>query len=441
MSNPTAARTLLGDDVHRLAVAAAVLLYALLLQVGYVAVVARSFSYMGYEARSVDWLPAAVGTLLAALPVVAAPLRLDRPSSFVAWLLLYIVHVPTVTIPFWSLHDPVRFLPFALLQTLVVAMLMSVHAWPRWSPRLPRLPRVASRLLLPVLGLALLAVTLAAFGVRLPTLSLEFAYEARAGFSDRAGTVGRLATYAVGWLGLVLVPVAIASALAGRRRLWVVAAAALQIYVYGITGYKSLLMALPLTIGAWWLANRGRRSALPLGLAVVAMVAAVLALAHWTGELTPMSVFFRRLLVTPGLLAGYYFDFFAGREPVIWSHALLSEWITYPLPEPYPRLISLQYLYGQEGSANVHFLSDGFVQLGYAGMLLVGTLTAAVLWVADALGERLPRGLAVAALAMPCSALANSALNTSLLTHGILLALLVLAALAAGGGPGRRGPA
>lgn len=441
MNNPTAARSLLGDDVHRLAVAAAVLLYALLLQVGYAVIVAPSFSYMGYEARSGGCLPVVLGSLLAVLPVVVAPLRLDRPSSFVAWLLFYIVHVPTVTIPFWSLHDPVRFLPFALMQTLVIAVLMSVHAWPRWSPRLPRLPRFAARLLLPALGLGLFAVTLAAFGARLPTLSLEFAYEARAGFSERAGGVGRLATYAAGWLGLVLVPVAIAAALAGRRRLWVLAAAALQIYVYGITGYKSLLMALPLTIGAWWLADRGRRSALPLGLGVVAMVAAVLALAHWTGELTPMSVFFRRLLVTPGLLAGYYFDFFVGREPLIWSHGLLAEWVTYPLPELYPRLISLQYLYGQEGSANVHFLSDGFVQLGYAGIPAAGMLTAAVLWVADALGERLPRGLAVAALAMPCSALANSALNTSLLTHGILLALLVLAALAAGGGTARRATA
>lgn len=424
------------DALHRMGWLTGVAVYAVLLQAGYVLVVEPSFSYMGYQIHSRDPLLALLGTLLALLPAVLAPARLDRPSAVVAWMLFFIVHVPTVTIPFWSLADAARYLPYALMQTAVFSLLMTVPAWPRWTPaagrRLPVLSSGLRALLIAGPVLVLLAMVVAGFGLRMPDLSLAYAYEARGEFAEQAAGTGRLATYAVGWLGLVAVPMLIAGGLAWRRPLLLVPALLLQVYLFGLTGYKSLFFAVFLAIGAWFLVHSGRRWALLLSWAVAGMVLAAAGWSTATGDLVPMSMFIRRLLVTPGLLTGAYFDFFALREPVLWSHSLFSDWVTYPLPEPYTTLISLRYLYGAEGSANVHFLTDAFVNLRYLGMLLVALIASGVLWLADSLAVRLPRGLASAVIVVPCSALANSALNTSLMTHGILLALLLLFLLGQG---------
>lgn len=423
--NPNLRTVGLADHVHRLFALAGAVVYVAVLQQCYVSLVEPYYAYMGYQIHSRDWQLILLGSLLAVMPVLIAPMRLDRPSAFVGWLLYMLVHVPTVTIPFWSLAESGRYVVYAMLQAGVMLAVFSIPNWPAASLRPGGIPPLLRRSVLPLLTLGLTGLTISAFGFRAPNLSLDFAYEARAAYVAQAQGAGRLASYGAGWLGLSVAPLLIALALARRRYALALLAVLLHLYLYGLTGYKSLLFALPLTLGGWVVARSGFRFAGPVIWAGVALVVGA-SLWAWAGDIVPMSLLVRRLIVTPGLLAGAYFDFFAGREPIAWSHGLLSDWIVYPLPEPYPSLISMRYLFGEEGSANVHFLSDAFAQLHYAGVAVIGLATALLLWIADGMAARLPRGVAVAALAMPFSALVNSAFNTSLVTHGILLSMLLL---------------
>lgn len=414
------------DLVARALILLGLLLYAVLLQWMLVRVVEPYYAYLGYVTYSADYPLVVAGSLLAILPGFVLPVRLLRPSAFVVWMLVMIVHVPSVTVPFWTLPNPGRFLTYGMVHTAVFVVISLVPSSP--SFRLPsvRMPVWARRTLLIGLTLLLTVLVLKAFGLRAPTVSFASVYQVRAEYKDQVAAAGRGAAYAVGWLGLVIVPLAVGIAVQRRSLLLVVLAVLGQIYLFGLTGYKSLFFGLVLSFAAGLVVGSRRLIGgwIPwLGLAMIGSAGLAFLLADF---LLPVSVLVRRLLITPGLLTGAYFDFFETSEAILWSHSLLEGLVTYPLPEPYPKLISLMYLRGDEGSANVHFLADAYANLKAAGVFIVGIVAALMLWLADAAARNVAPAVGAAAIAVPCSALANSALNTSLLTHGILLSILLL---------------
>lgn len=426
-SLPTSPTVGVGRDlVVRGLIILGLLFYAGLLQWMLVMVVEPYYTYLGYVTYDADYSLVVAGTLLALLPGLVLPVRFSRPSAFVVWMLVMIVHVPSVTVPFWTLPDPGRYLEYALIHSAVFLIITVVPSSPTFRLPTLRIPLWARRAVLFGLTLLLAALVLKAFGLRAPSVSFASVYQVRAAYKAQIAHAGRGAAYAVGWLGLVIVPLGVGVAVQRKSLLLACGAVFAQIYLFGLTGYKSLLFGLALSFGASLVVG-GRRLVggwIPwLGLTMIGSAGLVFVLAD---SLLPVSVLVRRLLITPGLLAGAYYDFFATSEAIRWSHSLLEGLITYPLPEPYPKLISLMYLRGDEGSANVHFLADAYANLKAAGVFIVGTTAAVVLWLADAAARNVPPAVGAAAIAVPCSALANSALNTSLLTHGILLSILLL---------------
>ena len=77
-------------------------------------------------------------------------------------------------------------------------------------------------------------------------------------------------------------------------------------------------------------------------------------------------------------------------------------------------------------SANTGIVGDAFMNFGFIGLALWGILLAIILKLVDSCSKRVDFRVGVAAIAMPTMSLVSSALLTCLLTHGLLLALLLL---------------
>jgi fructose-specific phosphotransferase system IIC component len=107
------------------------------------------------------------------------------------------------------------------------------------------------------------------------------------------------------------------------------------------------------------------------------------------------------------------------------TSSILSPFIKYPYDVPLTRVISLEY-WGRDSNPNVGYLGDAFAHFGYIGMILFSMVLGIFLRFIDRVGNRLPRKFVAGLMAASSASLTNSALFTCLLTHGLIVALILM---------------
>ena len=80
-------------------------------------------------------------------------------------------------------------------------------------------------------------------------------------------------------------------------------------------------------------------------------------------------------------------------------------------------------------NANVHLWGYGYASLGFPGMFLFTVLLWGVLWVYDSVAQGRDPKITTIMIGIPAFTLANTSLLTSLLHHGVALAILLVALL------------
>jgi hypothetical protein len=193
-----------------------------------------------------------------------------------------------------------------------------------------------------------------------------------------------------------------------------------------MTGHKSFLLAPVLAIGVYLLwQKRNFFSWIIMGAFLLTLVSYGCFLV--TGvELVP-SLFVRRLFFVPARLHVLYYDFFSQPEHPFYmlSDSIFRGFLKNPYGMPMPRVIALTY-WGREFWPDVGYLGDAYGNFGLLGMFLFSIILGIVLRIADSVGSHLPPNFVAAAIVMPAMALTESALFTSILTHGWILAVLML---------------
>lgn len=248
-------------------------------------------------------------------------------------------------------------------------------------------------------------------------------YQVRAEAVQRFGP---LMGYFVPWQAYVLNMVLFCWALA-RKKWWLVAAAvAVQLLLFGMVGVKAYLLAPVLASGIYLLWSRRNMLFYIFGAAFTLVLASYILFLVTGNHLAP-SLFIRRLFFVPAANHLIYFDFFSQPEHpfVMLSNSILAPFIRYPYDMPMVRVIAWAY-WGRDFSPNVGYLGDAFAHFGFMGMFLFSIILGLFLRVVDSVGSRLPTNLVAAVIATPAMALTNSALFTSLLTHGLIPAVVLL---------------
>lgn len=232
--------------------------------------------------------------------------------------------------------------------------------------------------------------------------------------------------YLVPWQGNAINPALLALGLHRRSRKTIGIALLLQLFLFGMTGQKSFLFAIVLVVGVY--AIYRYRSPLPLILlGACAVVVFSYAVYEVSGSHMIPSTFIRRLFFVPARNHAIYYDFFSDpmHPKIFLSNSFLAPLIDYPYEMTVTRVIAWAY-WGKDFSPNVGYLGDAYAQFGGPGMLLFSAILALVLRMIDSLRRSGEIRLAAAIIAMPGMALVNSALFTTLSTHGFLLAMLLV---------------
>jgi hypothetical protein len=402
-------------------------LYVMVFVFVYKLVIVPIWGYEGFRYRAT--LPrAAAGWVLAALPSLWMPLQLRRPSQVVYWLLYLLVLVPSCLVPIYALDDQSSG-PVLLATCLVVVFALTslIYCLPLLPLKRIRLQSYEFGVMLALLSITCYALIISSFGLHFHFVSFDDTYLVRAQFQDALTRGPALVAYAIGWQAWVINPFVMAMGLRSRRMSWIVAGAAGQFAIYSITAFRSMLFSAGLLLYILWVMRSTKAFGSRLALTWTAIFAGTGISLFYGYGLMAEALVGVRMTALPGLLTGYYYEFFSSHPQAHLGHSILSSLVDYPYAAEPPYLIGARYFHSAGNDANANIWADAYANFGYAGIVLFTILFAILLWLYDSIaaGSRNTR-VAALAIGLPAFALANGGLLTSLLTNGLALAMLLV---------------
>ena len=383
----------------------------------------------GYEGFRYNTTPAHAVTawVLAVLPSLWMPIKLTRPSQVVYWLLYILVLVPVCLVPIYSLDDQSRG-PLILAACLVGVFGLAglVYCVPLLPLRRLYLESYELSVVLALLSIGCFSLMLASFGFHFHFISFEDTYTVRAQFKDTLNQVSSLVAYAINWQAWVINPFVMAIGLRSRRPSWVLAGAAGQFAIYSIGAFRSIFFSAAFLFYLLWVTRSTRTFGIRLAGTWVAIFTGAGALQFFGYGLIPEQLVGERMTALPGLLTGYYYEFFSSHPLVHLGHSIFRSFVTYPYALEPPSLIGYSYFHNASENANANVWADAYANFGYPGIIGFTLLLAIVLWLYDSVAANCDIRLAVLVFAMPAFALTNVGLLTSVLTNGMGLAMLLV---------------
>lgn len=413
-------------NLKRCSAIAGILAFAGLLTWAYLFVLAPVYGYRGYIV--IDRSPQyhLFVALIVALPSIWMPVELSRPSETVLWFLYLMVFIPSLIIPVFAAEVSELAL-FKLHITLLSGFLIL-----NLAPRIPtlRLPNLKLRhrgfiLLIMALMSILYVSVVSSYGFNIRPVSFADVYDVRASYKSVSASV--LSAYGISWLGNVFHPLLIAAGIRWRSLALISLGLFGQIMIYSITGFKSIALSGVVIIG---LLIASRKNGTEFGLWMAWGAASVVGLGMAVGKFFNLPLLTHlatsRLFVTPGLLTGFYYDFFSAHPKVYMSDGILSSVSSYPYTMEPDRVIGINYFGNPDMHANANIWADAFANFGLGGVVLFSIILTGILWLYDSISKSKDRRTAIMLLGVPCITLSNTALETSLLTHGIGLVILLM---------------
>lgn len=402
--------------------------YAVVLFWVYSQLVTGPFAYLGYRFSEPTPLLMVLVWIVASLVALALPARLDRPSSVMIWILYAVTVAPTILMaPYTSyLDDPSAILLSVAVALVFAAVVLGQNPAPR-SLRLSVSPR-AIWVFLGVFSIATYAMLLVFQGIQVSPFNIDDIYGVREGFADEVGNV-RILAYLVQTQANVVNPFIAAIGLV-TRRWWVIAiAVAGQVLIYSTTGFKHVLFA----ILAWLVVviilrrngKRTRASVLVWGASALVLAAA--AVDRATGGYLATSLFSRRFIFTPGLFTSVYAHFFSIHPQAHLGYSVLAPFVDYPYDTTPPFLIG-EWMAGVPTMAsNANLFADGFANFGLLGLVGAGAILLVYLRVLDRAAVGLPIVVSALVVVILAVALSNASILTSMFSHGLVAAVVLLA--------------
>lgn len=373
------------------------------------------------EVNSLRLLESYVLVFLLTVWLSSSLYRRWRPSGIALVLYFAVVMVP-LTSMYGLAGAPPAFIyaaagSFAVL--LIVTGLLPKVKIPRPDHNLFAM----GTLLLIGMSIYVYGMLLLSRGIGRMSFDLLSAYEVRAEFVQ---TAGPFMGYFVPWQANVVNMMLLCYALHRRNYRLIGLSLGAQLLLFGMTGLKSFLLAPALAGGVYIIWRKRNALFYIFGGAALLVLSAYSLFLISDSHLVP-SLLIRRLFFVPALNHLIYYDFFSqpGHPFVMLSNSILAPFVDYPYDLPLTRVISWAY-WGRDFGPNVGYLGDAFAHFGFVGMFLFSIILSLFLRVVDSAVGGLPANLAAAVIATPAMALTNSALFTSLLTHGLIPSVVLL---------------
>lgn len=249
-------------------------------------------------------------------------------------------------------------------------------------------------------------------------------------FRDQASTlldIGPLA-YLNLWTYKVFTIFLVCILLHTRRYGLALVVLACQLYFFGLTSHRIILFLPLLAMGFWlYLGRSNELFPLPYLLTVGVLSALPLSLMYDVRSVSDIVI--RRPFFVPSGLMYQWFDYFDTHPHVYWGDRLLASFLDGEyVGVNIPRLVGDFLVPGSNSAANAGMFASGYAHAGYLGVMFYSLVLGIVLCLLNAVVRSgVPLWLVAALSIGPLrTAIADSDLFTTLLSHGLGVAVLVL---------------
>jgi hypothetical protein len=366
------------------------------------------------------------------IPVfISMPRDRNRLSTLFLWLLVLVAYVPVLTI--YAMRPSDRLFMYATTG-FWIAVALIVRRGPDF--KLPSLdPKRAWKLLVGlylVLTLVALAVIAKYAGFSVVTNLARVGFDLSGAYVSRAEYVSAavpLHGYYFYWLALVFNPMFFAISVLRRKWVFVILILLSEILIASFVGMRQYYVVLGFVVFVmlmvhWSPAVRN----LTQGFAAIVVVSALFSMV--TGHPFGYLFFVGRFLLDAAQLSFFYYDFFSSHGIVPFGY-FLKFYVHLPDPFSYPYAISpdlvvaKQYFH-QNIAAVAGVVADGYMNLGWFGLVLWAGVLGLTLKVVDTCARGIDMRIGIAVVAMPALAIADTYFIRVFFATGLLWVLLNL---------------
>ena len=398
-----------GYDVPSVLFIIALGIYKILISLIYIYFISVVVAYYGFEYKPnilLSFLSWAVYLVL----ILFVKSDFQKPSEFFLFIFFILIITPMLILMEYG-GKSTSYFSLTLASFLLINVIL----------RLPKLkiPRIRNGNML-ALSLALIMIG--------SVFSMFFLTNATINFDLSLVTVLREDTadiyfggiwgYLTPWVSKVLLPFLFSVALFKKRYLVALLLIGILLLTFGITGHRSIAILPIFALGIFIARNKGHKNFYIL-IGFMSFLFLIFILYLYLDDVLVGSIVFRRALFLPSFLNYSYYEFFVNNEFVYYSNSFLSILLDYPYSESLSNLI-IQ-------GANTGFLGTSYAHGGPAGMIIISFLVGMILRVLDSFcGDEQDTSFFISYVSFPILAmLTSAAFFTSLLTQGVLLAILI----------------
>lgn len=226
--------------------------------------------------------------------------------------------------------------------------------------------------------------------------------------------------YLFGPLTKVLLPSLMVYGLLRKNKLLWISGIALMMYIFMINPHKSVFMSIFVVLAFYFFKNYNAKAGMLIS-GIVGLIVGSIIFSWTTGNLLPESIFVRRMFFLPVQISNEYFLFFNDNH-IYLSHSILKSFNDYPY-DLEPAFLMGKHIYNNPlTSCNTGIVADGYMNFGIIGSIVFMTIAAVIIRFLEALNMHHSFfGISFLFVLL----FLNSALFTSLLTHGGLFFLLL----------------
>jgi oligosaccharide repeat unit polymerase len=402
-------------------------LYFLALNWSYLEVDSVLYSGLGFLYANSPWKVFLTAFAMAVIPSLWLPFELRYPSQVCYWLIYLCVVVPTMFLPYHVLTYQAmsELLPLPVSVLLSFLILGLSYRFPTIRLSKPHINQRAVVGLVTLAAVGLIAAVIGTSGFQF-SLSLDDAYERR--FDAREAVVGgSLRAYAISTLSHSLGPLLVAIGYVRRNIVAFLVGVTGSVCIFSLAGTKTDMVAPVFLFALLILATRYRKVfgvAIAVAASVVVIAAVAQFLAFGRGDIS--TYFVRRQIFIPGLLTCFYWDFFSNSHYIYFSDSILRWFVPRQYNLPMARLIGEVYFGNPESNANANVWASAFANAGYAGMFCFTVLLGLLFRLIDGIAQRGDFFVASLMCGMFGLTWTNGGLQTSMLSNGIVVSLVVM---------------
>lgn len=415
----------------------AVIVYISAFLISYGQWVAPRYAAWGMSYRDVPIEYILSSWALCLIPALWMPRDLMRPSQLLFYIQYFVIFIPTSFILYYSVRpklnpDEVFLIVIALFSGLTI--LQAGYKMPLLNIKQYS---ISDKMFWRVFwggAIVLFVYLMVLFGSHFQLADFKGMYDVR----NAAGKImsdsgSAFAGYAQMWLSGFVLPFLFSLGVFRKRWRYIVIAAAGYLYLFGVGGSKSTMLAMVYLSAIYLLVRSGGKNAgikiamCFSGLLLFPAIFTLVGAAGTTIDVWYVAIIHSRIFCIPQLSIGQYYSFFNNHPWTYGSQITgVNLFVNYPFSMDIPRTIG-KYFYNAELTENVNmWAQDGISSFGLIGIPLVSTIATVVFWAFDCVARLHDSRFVTVALGNIALVFANVSLFTTMLSSGLLLLIIAL---------------